>query len=224
MDTPLFIDGQFVNATLLNQAIQQITGSLSDIGSFLHTPGLINPSALTFTPSGLNVIINAPDPFAVLFGNGRVADAHGTADGADTTTYVVSLGSFVPTSGGNQNVWVVASFATIGENLTTVIGPPPGHPDYNPNFAPFQFYTSERASLMIAATTTPPDNETTFGLFRVSLSPGQSSIQPSQIATADVQQYAGSVLSSSGVTPGTYVGATITEGREGRLPGDSAVS
>ena len=221
MDTPLFIDGQFVNATLLNQAIQQLIGGMSGVGQFLHTPGLINPSAMTVNTIGLQVTIQLPDPFAVLFGNGRVADAHGTADGADTTSYLLNLSTLVPPS-GSRTVYVLASFTTIGENLTTVIGPPPGHPDYNPNFAPFQFYQTQRASLAITGSISPPDNLATFELFRVTLNAGQNSIQQNQIITS-FQQYAGSVLSSTGVAPGSYVGATITVGRDGRVTSASAV-
>src|SRR5690349_12772955 len=150
MDSPIFIDGEFVNADLLNSAVQKLLSDIGQIGNTLHTPGLLDPSALTFTPSGMTVTINAPDPFAVLFGTGYVVDAHGTVDGADTTQYSVNLAPLVPGT-GTRLVYVVASYLTIGEDLTTVVGPPPGHPDYNPKFQPFEFYTTQRATLALAA-------------------------------------------------------------------------
>lgn len=222
MDTPQFADGQFVNAALLNTALGSIESDFAFIGDELHTPGLLSPSTLVFTPTNLVVQIQAPSPFAVLFGNGNLVGAHGTVAGADTTTYSLNFASFVPGS-GSQTVYCLAQYTSIGENLVTVVGPPPGHPDYDPTFSPFDFYNTTRDSLTIFASTSAPDNITTFELFRVSLSAGQGTITPGQINTAN-WHYASSVLNPTGVTAATYTGATITVAADGRITSASSVA
>lgn len=222
MDTPVFADGQFVNAALLNEAFVSDQADFQFIGDRLHTPGLLSPSTLVFTPTNLVVQIQAPAPFAVLFGNGTLTGAHGTVDGADTTTYNLNFASFVPGS-GSQTVYCLAQVASIGENLVTVVGPPPGHPDYDPTFNPFDFYNTQRDSLSITASTTAPNNTTTFELFRVVLNAGQSIITSGQINTAN-WHYASAVLNPTGVTAGTYTGATITVSADGRITTASSVA
>lgn len=221
MDFPVFVDGQFVNASLLNAAMNALTTDFEAIGKELHTPGLLSPTSLVFTPSSLVIGIAAPDPFGVMFGSGIVTGAHGIVDGADTTSYSVNMAALRPVS-GTRTAYIVAAYDAIGENLTTVVGPPSGHPDYNPNFNPFEFYTTQRASMAITGTTTAPDNITTFELCRVALSAGQSVILPNQIDTSH-WHYASSVLDPTGVAAGTYTGATVTVDADGRITAASAV-
>lgn len=222
MDTPVFTDGQFVNAALLNSAVSGLMADFKAIGHELHTPGLLSPGTMIFTPLNLIVQIQMPDPFAVLFGSGLVVGAHGTVNGQDTTTYTVNMASLVPGS-GSQLAYIVAKYGQIGENLVTVVGPPQGHPDYNADFSPFQFYETSRDSITIQGTTTAPDNITTFELCRITLTAGQSVIQPNQIDTTH-WHYASAVLNPTGVTAGSYTGASITVGADGRLTAASSVA
>lgn len=220
MDTPVFVDGQFVNATLLSYAVAAATSNFKTVGSELHSTGLLNPSSLTFTPSNLTVQIDAPSPFAVLFGSGLVVGAHGTVAGADTSTYSLNLSSLVPGS-GSQTVYILAEYATVSEDLTTVVGPPPGHPDYDPAFTPFEFYTVDRDTLSIVGSTSPADNSTSFELARISLSAGQGTITSAEIVTSH-WYYASSVLNPTGVAPGSYTNANITVQADGRISAISA--
>src|ERR1700761_6589526 len=142
MQTPLFIDGQFVDGTLLNGAVNLLMNDFELIGSGLHTPGLLNPASMTITAgTGTTVTISLPPPFAVLFGTGLVVQANGVVSGATTYTYSLNLQSLVPTSGSPVTVYLLAAYGQIGENQIQVVGPPQGHPDYYPTFAPFNFYT-----------------------------------------------------------------------------------
>lgn len=223
MDTPQFVDGQFVNGTMMNSAMALLMADFA-LTSALHYPGLLNPTDMTVTAAGgMTVDIDMPSPFAVLFGNGLVVGAHGTADGADTQTYSIDLTALVPAT-GSQTVYVVAKQSAVGENQVTVVGPPNGHPDYDPTSNPFEFYTTQRDSLTIVATTTAPDNTTTFELFRTTLSAGQATITQGNIVTLH-WTYAGSVLAPTGVAPGSYSNATVTVNSEGRITNiSSAVS
>ena len=222
MDTPQFTDGQFVNGSLLNGAFASAIANEKANSNEMHYPGLYNPSSLVFTPSSLVVQIQAPSPFAVLFGSGSLAGAHGTTAGADTSTYSLNMASFVPGS-GSQTVYILAEYTQIGENLVQVVGPPPGHPDYDATFNPFSFYTTQRDSLSIVGSTAPADNVTSFELARITLSAGQNTITSGEIDTTH-WHYASAVLSPTGVTAGTYAGATITVDQYGRLTAASAVA
>lgn len=221
MDTPQFTDDQFVNGALLTSAMTELQGNFSTIGSTLHTAGLLDPSALVFTPTNLVLQIQAPSSFAVLFGNGLVVGAHGTANGADSSTYSLNLASLVPGS-GSQTVFILAQYTTIGEAQTLVIGPPQGHPDFDPNFAPFEFFNVLRDSINVIASTTAADNSTTFELARITLNAGATLITSAQIVKSN-QVFASAVLNPTGVVAGTYAGATVTVGVDGRISGIAAV-
>ena len=215
MQTPAFVDGQFVDGTLLNGAVAQLMTNFELIGSELHTPGLLSPSSLTVTASGgLAVTVSAPSPFGVLFGTGLVANANGVVSGAISSTYVVNFTSLVPGS-GSVTAYILASYGQIGEQLTQVVGPPEGHPDYNPTFAPFQWYLEDLDTLAISASTTPPDNVTTFALAQLPLSVGQSNITQGSISYN--WTYASAVLNPTGVSAGSYTTANVTVGSDGRL-------
>ena len=216
MDTPQFSDGQFVNGSLLNTAMSSLFSDLAFIGKELHTGGLLSTTSLTITPSNLILTIQAPAPFAVLFGAGYLVGAHGTVAGADTTTYTLNMASFVPGS-GSQTAYVLAQYTTVGENAVNVVGPPPGHPDYDPTFNPFQFYVTQRDSLTIFGSLTAPDNVTTFELCRITLNSGQSIITAGEIDTSH-QVYASAVLDPL-ITAGAYNGgaALLNAGTDGRI-------
>jgi hypothetical protein len=128
-------------------------------------PNLITPTALAMTPSALNVTVSAPSPFAVLVGNAALTTANGTSDGAVSYSYAVNLSSLIP-GYGSVVAYGVASFAQVQDTPYNVIGPPSGHPDYNPAFAPYQAYARTKGILAITATTVAPDNLTTLELCR----------------------------------------------------------
>lgn len=214
MQTPALVDGQFVDGTLLNQMVAQFMVDFGMSGSALHTPGLLSPASLTFTPSALTVLVQAPAPFAVLFGNGLVVQANGAINGALSSSTTVSFASLVP-GAGSITAYIAASYIQIGQQQTQVVGPPVGHPDFDPNFAPFQFFLEQLDSLNIFATVTPPNNTTVFELGRITLTAGQSTITP-PINTAN-WHYASSVLNPTGVTAGSYAFSSITVGADGRV-------
>jgi hypothetical protein len=117
MQTPLFVDGQFVDGTLLNGAIAMLMSNYDFIGSELHTPGLLSPTSMVITagsPSALQVTINLPSPFAVLFEDGALVNANGLVSGASTTSYAVNLASLVPASGA-ATVYILASYGPVRE-------------------------------------------------------------------------------------------------------------
>lgn len=214
MLTPALVDGQFVDGTLLDGVVAQFMLDFGFIGSNLHTPGLLAPVSLAFTPSALTVLVQAPAPFAVLFGSGLVVQANGTVNGALSSTYTANFAPLVP-GAGSITAYIIASYTQIGQQQTQVVGPPVGHPDFDPNFSPFQFFLSQLDSLNIAASTTPANNVTTFELGRVTLTAGQSTITP-PVNTAN-WQYASAVLNPTGVAAGSYTTANITVAADGRV-------
>jgi hypothetical protein len=175
MQYPQFSDSEFLSAAVLNAAASVTANSADEIGLALHTPGLANAGALTINPSGLTITITAGSSFRVLFSSGVIAGANGTSNGSTTNVYTVNLASLVPGS-GSVAVYVVATLTTIQQGAYQVVGPPPGHPDYDPTFAPYTAYSSVLNSLVISGTTTPPDNMATIEIFRLTLNAGQTSI------------------------------------------------
>ena len=182
MKKPQFLSEQFVDTTSFNSAMSELISSIEETGSdevFL-IPGVINPASLLFTFNGtLIVSVNAQNtgsnPFKCLFLNGAITDAHGLLDGIDIQVYSVDFTSFVPIA-GSITAYIVASLTTVQEDKTTIIGPPPGHPDYSANFVPYIGYTTVQDTLNIFATTTVPDNQNTIELARLTLVSGQTSI------------------------------------------------
>jgi hypothetical protein len=208
MEIPAVANGQFVDTVALTNVISTLVGTIATVGKRLHTAGLLNPASLVFTPSLLTIQVQMPLPFLVLFGTGHLVPAHGLVNDADTSTTTVSLAGLVPGS-GSVTAYVVASVTTIGQSLTTVIGPPPGHPDYDPTFSPFEFDTITQDTIALTATLSAPDNATTFELCRVTLSVGQSTITGGQIDKTH-WVYASAVLNPQ-VAAGAYAGgAAVT--------------
>jgi hypothetical protein len=222
MDVPVTANGQFVDNVLLNTAITTIMGSMKSIGLRLHTYGLLNPTSMTITPASMVLTVQVPSPFMVLFGDGSLVAGHGGANYADSSTYTVNMAPLVPGS-GSVTAYVVASKGTISQSLSTIIGPPPGHPDYDPTFAPYEFGLTAQDTLLVTGTTTAPDNSTTFELCRVTLSVGQSTITGGAIDKTH-WQYGSAVLNPTGVTATSYPGATVTVGVDGRITGISSVA
>ena len=187
MDYPQIVANQFMDADAFNTAFTTLFDNDTLINSVLFTPGVVNPMMIMSSTTNLQVMLTLPSPFAVLFGNGVLAQAHGIANNATTNSYEVDLTSLVPM---NTPVvaYIVASLIEIEQNPFTVTGPPIGHPDYNPTFAPYVAQSTTQYSLQVTATTTPPDNMTTFELGRFTLNVGQT-ILPSM--TTSFQMLAG---------------------------------
>ncbi len=187
MKTPNFSNNQFIDATSMNSMVGMISSSLKDIDSALFTPGLINPSSLSLTQTAGSLVatVSAPLPFRVLFSNGTLAAAYGTTNGATNSTYNVNFASLVPAT-GSVEVYLVASAVTINQSPYTVVGPPVGHPDYNPNFVSYTAYSEIQDSISFTATTTVPDNLTYIEVGRISLTAGQTTFTASFDTTHQV--------------------------------------
>lgn len=180
METPNYSSKQYIDAPSLNNAFGAVSGSLALLaGTFGFQGGLIHPDSLSLTPSGLAISVTAPAPFGVLFpqssGAAIIAQAHGTVQGQDTQSYSATFSGLVPAS-GSITAYLVATYAQIYQSATQIPGPPPGHPDYNPNFQPYTAYTLLTDSLAIATTSGVPDNVATFELARTTLSAGATGI------------------------------------------------
>jgi len=216
-------NGEFLNAAMLVNAEALTQQNFAQIGQMLHTPGVIG-AGLTYSIAGLVVTFVLPAPFGVLFGSGVLAQAHGVATGNDTQIYPVDTTPLVPT-GGQQTVYIVATAATIGLDPVQIVGPPVGHPDYDPAFAPYALYSEIVDTITLAATTTAPDGVTTIEIARLPLSAGQVVVTgvdlSHQVRAGAVLSQNGEVvtadLAPTGVAPGTYPAATVTVGLDGRL-------
>lgn len=175
MDYPQIASTQFMSAEAFNAAFMTLLGNDTLINSVLFTPGIVNPMELMSSTANLQVTLGLPSPFAVLFGNGVLAQAHGIANNATTNSYEADLTSLVPVK-TPVVAYIVASLIEIEQDPFTVTGPPIGHPDYNPTFAPYVAQATTQYSLQVTATTTPPDNMTTFELGRFTLNVGQTTL------------------------------------------------
>jgi len=176
MQTANFAQYEYLNAATLNAAAGAVSGSFAQTASGALRPGLIHPESVGITTSGLIATVQAPLPFQVLFGSGVLAAASGTVSGATSSTYTVNFSGTVPSSGAAVTAYLLASYAMIQENPYTVPGPPPGHPDYNPQFVPYTAYALNVDSLAMTASTTAPDNQTTFEIGRYTLASGASTL------------------------------------------------
>ena len=75
-----------------------------------------------------------------------------------------------------MTVYITATTFSLSLQPYQVIGPPIGHPDYNPSFAPYTAYGETVDSLSITLSTTAPNNQTVFELGRVVLTSGQTAV------------------------------------------------
>ena len=208
--TPYYSQYQFLSAANSNATAGTVSGSIAQVASGLSSPGLIHPEAVTLAATGLAVTVNAPLPFQTLFGSGVMATASGTTTGVVSSTYSVNFSGVVPTSGAAVTAYLLASYASIQEGSTQIIGPPPGHPDYNPAFSPYTAYTSTVDSLAMAASLTAPDNLTTFEIARCTLTSGATGV--GTLSTAYQQRASSRVMpvSGSNVLPVSgYGGRTV---------------
>ena len=207
MRAPNFDNNQFLDQTALNDSFDLVSDSLEDITSSLHTPGLVGASNLSFSYSGLNILVSAPLPFRALFSDGTLASANGTTDGSTSSSATVDFSSLVPST-GSITAYLVVSSGSVAQEAYSVPGPPVGHPDYNANFAPYTAYAEVQDTLIFSATTTAPDNETTLFIASTVLSAGQTTITSSSTVG---QLYAGAILTQDVSIIGTLeVGDTLT--------------
>ncbi len=170
-----FSQYEFINAASMNNAQSAAASSIGQMGSGLAYAGLIHPEAMTLTPAALSISVAAPMPFQVMFGDGTIAGASGIVTGQVTSSYSVSFSSSVPGS-GSTTAYLLASVVSIQQDPYQVVGPPPGHPDYNPSFVPYTAYNYSINSLALSASTTAADNLTTFELGRVTLAAGATGV------------------------------------------------
>lgn len=205
MQQPNYTDNQFVNGALLNQGQSYIAASLKDLGASLFTAGLFYPNDLTYTLNSLSVSVSAGTSFRLLDGEGNLCGFYGTTNGQTSSSVTVDFSSLVPAS-GSVTAYLVATRYALSQNSTAVIGPPIGHPDYNPSNALFLWYTETEDSLHVYATTTAPDNATVFELLRTTLTAGQTSITSYSTANARYAQPNQSVIVYAGNPNGNLAG------------------
>lgn len=173
-----FSPDQYIDADSLNTLAANTSAALGVALAGTLYPGLIGADSASLTVSGLSVIASLPAPFGVLFGTGVLANAHGVTNGADTQNYVTNLSGLVPAGSGSVTACLLASYQGIQQNPMAVVGPPPGHPDFNPNFMPFTAYGTQVDSFAVAASAGFPDNVTTFELCRFTLTSGIVTLPP----------------------------------------------
>lgn len=171
MKVPFYTPKEYLDAPTFNGSVGAVSGGIAALGAAMAYPGLVSPEAMTLTTSGLVATAGLPSPFGVLFNSGILAQAHGTVNNADTTSYAVNFSGTVPGS-GSQTAYLLASYTTVQQGAYTVIGPPPGHPDYDPTYVPVTAYNYTTDSLSLTASTTAPDNLTTFELARTTMTAG----------------------------------------------------
>lgn len=211
MKIPNFLYEEFVDDGVFNNAMTVLQNSIIETGSngtFLLA-GVINGASLifSFTINSLVVGVTTPNtgsnPFRCLFNSGVITSGHGIVNGLDIQTYSVDFTTLVPIA-GSITAYIVAQETTVLESPTTIIGAPPGHPDYSPNFVPNIGYSVIQDTLNIFVTTTVPDNLSTIELARTTLVAGQTSIssvdtthQVPAIVNAKVVTLAGDVTGPS---------------------------
>ncbi len=176
MQIPNFSQDQFLNAPVLNTSMGYIKNSFETSNKTFYTPGLLYSQDLIYTfNNSLTISLNASPPFAVVDANGILSQALGTTNGTTSSVYTLDFSSFVPSS-GSVTVYITATTFSLSLQPYQVIGPPIGHPDYNPSFAPYTAYGETVDSLSITLSTTAPNNQTVFELGRVVLTSGQTAV------------------------------------------------
>ena len=175
MQNPNFNRNQFIDDVLLNTAAAQVSGNIAALGGAVLQPGLLHPEAVTWNLTSLVATVNAGPPFQVMFSNGVLASAHGTINGQDSQQAAVNFASVAPAS-GSVTAYLVCSLSSIQQNPVQVIGPPPGHPDFNPAFQPITVFNSNVDTLVFSAQTTKPDNVSSFEIFNATLAAGATTL------------------------------------------------
>lgn len=213
MFVPLFSADQYIDADSLNAAAADASGALGIAMAAILYPGLISADSAGLSVSGLAVTANLPAPFGVLFSTGVLSQAHGAVNGVDTQSYVTNLSGLVPGGSGSVTAYLVASYLQIQQNPIAITGPPPGHPDFNPNFIPYTAYGTQTDSLSLSATSGVPDNASTFELCRFTLTSGTVNLA-SPNRTFQVR-HAG-IRNIQTLTPA--IGATLNSSRHQQIP------
>ena len=176
MQNEQFSPYQFLDAASLNAISSAVSGNIDSLAVALAGPGLLRPDLLVLTPSGLSLTATMPAPFGALFGNGVLAFANGSVPGQSSDATTISLAGLVPVSGPAVTAYVYLTQSNVNEGPFQVTGPPPGHPDYNPNFAAYTAYAQNWDSLTLNASTSAPDGSTELLLCSTTLASGQSSL------------------------------------------------
>lgn len=173
MLTPNFGSSEYLDATTFNFLSAAVTTSLQQIAATSMTPGLVMPEGLRFQTTGLQIAVTCPITFGIVFSNGTLAQAVGSVPGSTNGNYTVNFAPLVPTI-GSTTAYLLCQVSQVGQTPVTVTGPPPGHPDWNPQFSPYTLYTVTQDSLAMTASLAPPDNLTTFSLGTLTLSVGMT--------------------------------------------------
>ena len=204
MKIPNFVANEFIDQIALNNAFGTVSGSIAAGDQVILSPGLYRPDAMAFTVSGLTLNSTLTLPFAVVFGTGDVVNAHGLVTNTDTQSYTTSFSGVVPGS-GSVTAYLLASLSSIQQSSFQVVGPPPGHPDYNPAFSPYTAYAQNVDTIALNASTTAPDNVTTFELCRFTIATGASALAAPntyfQNRTSAVTTYQGTICSGNTSIP-----------------------
>ena len=210
-----YSNNEFVDQTSLNNSETLTRDSLLDITGNLHTPGLINASALSFSYSNLTITVAAPLPFRALFSDGTLASANGTTDGETTDSATVDFSSLVPST-GSITAYLVATSGSVMQEPYQIVGPPVGHPDFSSSFSPYTAYSEAQDTLQFQATTTAPDNLNTLFIASTVLSAGQTVITTSSTVG---QVRAGAILSRNGEVLAADLGSGAAASNVGTLGG-----
>jgi hypothetical protein len=213
MLVPLFTADQYIDADSLNAAAADASGAIGIAMAGTLYPGLIYADSASFVVSGLSVTSTLTLPFGVLFSTGILSQAHGTVNGADTQSYVTNLSGLVPGGSGSITAFLVAAYQQIQQNSLAITGPPPGHPDFNPNFVPYTAYGTLADSLALSATSGTPDNAATFELCRFTLTSASINL-PAPNLTFQVRN--AGIRNIQTVTPA--VSATLSSSRHQQIP------
>jgi hypothetical protein len=191
LETPNFSAKQYVDQTAFNPAFGAVSGDIALALGCSGPGGLVHPETLVLAASGLAVNVITSLTFGIVFpqssGAAIFAQGHGTIQGHDSQSYSVNFSGLVPAS-GSVTVYLAASLSQILQDALQIVGPPPGHPDYNPNFTPYTAYGLVTDTLVLAAVSGQPDNYASFELARVTLTPTTTGVVAN---TAYQQRFSG---------------------------------
>lgn len=175
MQVPAWNLNQFIDSTAFNNAETTIANSFSTLLQAGYSAGFIHPETTTIGATGLVVSVVGGAGFGLLTSAGIFAQASGTTTGSPSNTYALNFTSLLPSS-GTVTAYVLCTPTTIQVNPVQIVGPPPGHPDYNVNFQPYTGYMTNVDSLTITASNVAPNNTSTFALASCTLTSGTTGL------------------------------------------------
>src|SRR5271154_5918215 len=107
MDTPLYIDKQYIDQNLFNNNASYQNESIAEAMIQLCGTGLLNADSTMFSVPSMVATITFAADFMILFDYPQTAmsGAHGTTPNSDTQIYTVNLASYVPPT-GTQTVYI----------------------------------------------------------------------------------------------------------------------